>query len=133
MNPAQAPVPEDFVPLTIVLPRVDQAEMLGYMGSSRFVGFYWDTELGGAVWNDGNQPRGGRSENFTFNRFIRPLAFLYNVNFGTRGGMATHILIWDREHETAYMAPRDTALRFLREHNAADRVPSPGELAGPMQ
>lgn len=133
MNLAQLPLPADFVPLTLVLPGIDRPEMLGYSGEARFVGFYWDIEVGGAVWNDGHHPQTGRSEDFTFTRFVRPLAFLYNVNFGTRGGAATHVLIWDRESESAYMAPRESALRFLRHQIAADQIPSPAELAGPMQ
>jgi hypothetical protein len=138
MNPAQSPLPADFVPLTLVLPGIDKPEMLGYVGAARFVGFYWDIEIGGAVWNDGHSPQIGRSENFTFTRFVRPLAFLYNVNFGTRGGAATHVLVWDRERENAYMAPRESAIRFLRDQSVGEHVPSPdfltpAEIARPMQ
>ncbi len=133
MSPARTSFPADFVPVTIVLPGTSRLGILGYMGEARFVGFYWDNAVGGAVWDDGRQPGLGRGENFTFSRFVRPLGFLYNVNFGTRGGAATHVLVWDREKDSAYMAPRESAIRFLREQDSVNQLPSPTELAGPMQ
>jgi hypothetical protein len=122
MTHAESPIPADFVPVTVVLPVDDQEGLLGYTGNARFVGFFWDTDFGGAVWHDGRQSAAGRSENFTFTRFIRPLAFLYNVNFGTRGGKATHLLVWDRLDGQAYMAPRESAIRFLSQQNAPLRL-----------
>jgi hypothetical protein len=47
------------------------------------------------------------------------------VNFGTRGGKATHIFLWDRENAAAYLAPRESAMRFLAEQNLPGQIPSP--------
>jgi hypothetical protein len=127
------PIPRDFMPLTVVIPGTDQPNLLGDCGDARFVGFYWDAEAGGAVWSDGQEGSIGHGENFTFTRFVRPLAFLYNVNFGTRGGKATHLLIWDRDNASAYIAPRESAFRFLQKANAANQILSPSDFAGPAQ
>jgi hypothetical protein len=128
MSDADAAVPANFVPVTVVLPSDDQEGLLGYTGNARFVGFFWDTDFGGAVWHDGRQSAAGRSENFTFTRFIRPLAFLYNVNFGTRSPNATHLLVWDRQAGQAYMAPRESAIRFLSEHNTQLQLEPPAQV-----
>jgi hypothetical protein len=114
MNSPIATVPADFIPLTVVLPGDEQTDFLGYPGTARFVGFYWDNEVGGAVWTDGSETAPGHSQSFTFLRFVRPLAFLHNINFGTRGGISSHFLIWDREQVTGYFAPRQSAQNFLR-------------------
>jgi hypothetical protein len=133
MNPALSTLPADFIPITLVLPGTDQPEMLGYTGDERFVGFYWDTETGRAVWTDGTAALPGRSQNFTFLRFVRPLSFLHNVNFGTRGGHATHVLIWDRENSIAYMTPRESAMRFLRQQQFSFPVEAMSVPAIPLQ
>jgi hypothetical protein len=126
-------LPTEFVPLTIVIPGIDRPDLLGYSGDARFVGFYWDAKAGGAVWSDGREGFIGRGENFTFIRFIRPLGFLYNVNFGTRGGKATHILVWDRDQANAYVALRESAVQFLRENNGSYHTHWPADFSGPMQ
>jgi len=54
----------------------------------------------------------GHSQSFTFLRFVRPLAFLHTSNFGTRGGISSHFLIWDREQVTGYFAPRQSAQKL---------------------
>ena len=118
-------IPRDFLPLTVVIPGTDREDLLGYSGNARFVGFFWDPGAGGAVWTDGPEGKHGHGENFTFTRFVRPLAFLYNVNFGTRGGNATHLLVWDRETASAYVAPASQPCDFLRETSAADRMVHP--------
>ena len=66
------------------------------------------------VWTDGKQQSTVAGENFTFLRFLRPLSYLYNVNFGSRGGEASHLLIWDLDEDTTYMVPRASGLAFLR-------------------
>ena len=48
MTHAESPIPADFVPVTVVLPVDDQEGLLGYTGNARFVGFFWDTDFGGA-------------------------------------------------------------------------------------
>lgn len=129
MNPTDIALPPDFQPLPVVLPNVSQQIFLGYGGDARFVGFYWDIAAGGTVWEDGQQSQGGIGENFTFLRYVRPLAFLYEVNFGTRGGAATHIFLWDREKGKAYIAPRLTALRFLKEQRPILSMAHPSQFA----
>jgi hypothetical protein len=129
MDLAELALPPEFHPLPVVLPNVSHQIFLGYGGDARYVGFYWDGAAGGTVWEDGQQPQGGIGENFTFLRYIRPLAFLYEVNFGTRGGPATHIFLWDREKGKAYIAPRLAALRFLREQRPIGTMPHPSQFA----
>jgi len=133
MTPTQPRLPADFVPLTIVIPGMDQPDLMGYAGNARFVGFYWDAKVGGAVWDDGRAGNLGRGENFTFTRFVRPLAFLYNVNFGSRGGKATHILIWDRQKASAYLVPRESATRFLQAQTMTGPILPLPAFAGPIE
>lgn len=126
------PLPTDFTPLTVVIPGSDKPEFLGYRGNARFVGFYWDNDIRGAVWFDGSNPKPGRSQNFTFQRFVRPLGFLHKVNFGTRGGIASHILIWDRETSSAYFAPRESAMQFLQHQEFMSPVEASHALHPPV-
>ena len=106
-------LPEDFVVVGIPLP-YRTGDVLGYLRGERFVGFYWDRQLG-PMWDDGLPVAADRSVWISFISVAARLEEHYEANIGSSDSAATHMLVWDRWRQKGYVAPVESARRFLRE------------------
>ena len=104
-------LPPDFAPVTVDMPH-RLGDALGYIRGARYVGFYWEP-MSGPIWNDGEPFPADKVGWYTFVRTLTSLTDVYEVNLGSSVAEATHVLIWDRELQTGYLAPRHSAIRFL--------------------
>ena len=112
-------IPDDFAPVAIPLP-YRTGDVLGYIRGERFVGFYWDRNLG-PVWDDGRPATADRSTWLSFVSVATRLQETYEVNLGSSDTESTHVLIWDRWRQKGYLALKDSALRFLRQRLSPTR------------
>jgi hypothetical protein len=108
---AAAGLPEDFSPVTIPLP-YRTGDVLGYLRGERFVGFYWDRDLG-PTWDDGRAEQASRSVWLSFVSVASKLRQAYDVDIGSSETHPSHIFVWDRWRQKGYIASRESALRFL--------------------
>ena len=106
-------LPEDFVAVGVPLP-YRTGDVLGYLRGERFVGFYWDRQLG-PMWDDGFPVAADRTVWISYVSVAAKLEEHYNVNLGSSGSVATHMLVWDRWRQKGYVAPLKSARTFLRE------------------
>ncbi len=116
-------VPPGLSPLTAPIPP-KLAEVLGYPGQSRFVGFYHESVRDEAEYDDGRSV--GTGESYAFDRWRGHAAVashLEDINLGGSDLDATHWLIIDRERDVTYVALASTAQSFLQKQH-----PTPPEL-----
>jgi hypothetical protein len=104
-------LPPDFAPVTVDMPH-RLGDSMGYVRGARFVGFYWEPKSG-PIWDDGEPFQADRVGWYTFVRTFTSLTDVYEVNLGSSISEATHVLIWDRERQAGYLAPRHSAISFL--------------------
>ena len=100
------------------------AEVFGYSGQARFVGFYLEPTVDELMVDDGQSSATG--EWYAFERWREHPAVashLQDVNLGDADLDATHWLIIDRERGELYVAHVSTAQAFLQ-----DQHPSPPQL-----
>lgn len=109
-------LPDDFVLVGIPLP-YRTGDVLGYVRGERFVGFYWDRELG-PTWDDGLPVAADRGVWISYISVAAKLEEHYNANIGSSAANATHMLVWDRWRQKGYVATQESGRKFLR-----DRVP----------
>lgn len=120
-RPAFAPpaeeMPADSIEILDPLPpRIDR--LLGYFGQERFVAFHYEPRAQDVMWSDGRSFGIATGAWRELHREIGPLAELYDVNPGSDGRDAEHVLLCDRIRMTACFAPRKNAQAFL-EHRRA--------------
>jgi hypothetical protein len=118
MNSAvPAEVPSEFRPVVLDLP-AGMGEPDGYARGHRFIGFYWDP-ASGPMWDDGEPIVADRSAWWPFVAIVVRISEFYSVSLGNSGAEATHLLVWDRAREEAYIAPRPLAIDFIRSQSKA--------------
>jgi hypothetical protein len=111
-NLGTAQLPEDFVELIECLPPRSERE-LGYFGDARYVAFRYEPRAEDVMWRDDRSFGISTGAWQAFLDEIQPLADLYDVNVGSNGRPATHVLLIDRTCQSAYFAPRESAEGFL--------------------
>ena len=105
-------LPDDFVELIECLPPRSERE-LGYFGDARYVAFRYEPRAEDVMWRDDRSFGISTGAWQTFLDEIQPLAELYDVNVGSNGRAASHVLLIDRTRQSAYFAPRQSAEAFL--------------------
>lgn len=116
-RPSVEEMPEDSIEILDPLPpRIDR--LLGYFGQERFVAFHYEPRAQDVMWSDGRSFGIATGAWQELHREIRPLAELYDVNPGSDGRDAEHVLLCDRIRRTACFASRKSAREFL-EHRRA--------------
>jgi hypothetical protein len=114
MSTTAAPrLPDDFVQIKIPLP-YRTGDVLGYVRGERFVGFYWNRELG-PMWDDGLPVAADPSVWISFVSVASKLSEHYDADIGSSSTDATHMLVWDRWRQKGYIALIDAGRRFIRE------------------
>jgi hypothetical protein len=116
-QPADIPLPPEL------------CETLGYVYSSRFVGFFWSSLGDQLIVTDGPNSSSGNSwafQSYKRHRSVSPL--LSEFDFGSSEHEGAHMLIIDREANRASVAPVGEARAFLTEHG-----PKPPELTPEQQ
>ena len=112
IGPAIGEIPFDFVELSECFPSQTDRQ-LGYFGQSRFVAFRYEPRAEDVIWRDERSFGIATGAWQVFLDQIAPLADLYDVNVGSNGKTADHVLVFDRTRLTAYFAPRASAEAFL--------------------
>lgn len=110
-------IPADFTSVAVALAS-DRDGVLGYRGSARYVGFYWEPAADVLAWFDGKSLTVGHGDTDRFFRQVVPLSILHGVNLGSRGE-ATHFFVWDHVGQCGYLAPWQSALDFLEAQGGA--------------
>ncbi len=106
------------------------AEIFGYAGEARFVGFYLEPTVDELMFDDGHTSATG--EWYAFERWREHPAVaghLQDVNLGGSDLDATHWLIIDRERDLLYVARVSTAQAFLQEQHPRPPERQPCETA----
>jgi hypothetical protein len=109
---AASGVPEDFKLIGIPLP-YRTGDTLGYVRGERFVGFYWDRQLG-PMWDDGFPVAADPSVWISYISIAAKLEENYEADIGSSTSDATHMLVWDRWRQRGYIATKESGRRFLR-------------------
>jgi hypothetical protein len=107
----------------------DFGDALGYSGERRFVGFCLRGGGRVLVAYDGGAAVAGGYDAHTFAAVVGPSAEWYGANLGTRPGRVTHLFVWDRGCDAAYLAPVASARAFL-EVDGASRSAAEAAEAG---
>ena len=82
---------------------------LGYVGSQRFVYFYYEPRGEEVIWNDGQSYGFGFGGWLTFTDQISPLGQRYGITLGDSHHRGEHVLVIDRELRHAYFADKQCA------------------------
>lgn len=112
-NPQGQDIPSSFERLPFALPH-RLAELLGYPGRARFVGFYWE-QVGDEVMFDDGQSA-GTAEWYPFRRLIehpRVAPLIFECDFGSSDSEPRHWLVIDRQVRQAHVAAVANARAFL--------------------
>jgi hypothetical protein len=111
-NGVSAEIPADFVELSDCLPPLSDRQ-LGYFGDGRYVAFRYEPRAEDVMWRDERSFGIATGAWQMFFDQVVPLAELYDVNVGSSGRQAQHVLVFDRVRLSGYFAPRDSAESFL--------------------
>lgn len=115
-------MPADFLLLPVWYPH-GFGDALGYSGRMDFVGF-WLTRRGRELaCCDGSRHPGGAYDAHTFAAVVVPTGLRFGASLGTGRTGATHMFVWDRRNDAAYLAPFDSGWRFLIAQSVACRRP----------
>jgi hypothetical protein len=107
-------VPATFVKVSERLHLMDRR--LGYFGRERFVFFYYEPRGEEVIWNDGRSYGFASGGWAAFMHEVSRIGKRYGVNIGTQGIANTHVLMLDREEQSAYFAQEWEAESFIRLH-----------------
>jgi hypothetical protein len=111
-------LPDDFVLVKIPLP-YRTGDVLGYIRGERFVGFYWDRDLG-PMWDDGLPVAADPTVWLAFVSVAAKLQEHYDADLGSSNSNSTHMLVWDRWRQKGYVARMESGRQFLRERVPQD-------------
>ncbi len=93
--------------------------MLGYRGTARFVGFWWDSELDDVSWDDGIDSEDATGQWEEWSAYLAQIGPYLRVNLGRTDEEATHLVIFDRAEKYALVAWMDEGLAFLKNQPVA--------------
>ena len=105
-------VPEDFVPLPVQYPHAF-GDALGYSGQRQLVGFWLACRGRELLCCDGDGCAAGAYDAHTFAAVVAPAGHPLGVRLGAGRTAATHMFVWDRHNDAAYLAPFGSGWRFL--------------------
>jgi hypothetical protein len=85
---------------------------LGYARNARFVAFWWEECDNQLAWADSNLKIAlGLGDNMLWLSEVRPALSAFAL--GSAGIKAQQVLVWDRNENTLWIAPRKEGIMFL--------------------
>jgi len=104
--------PTSFLQIDLREDLLDKVMRLGYARDAHFVAIWWDEDDDQLAWADSDlKVAVGVGDNEFWLSEVRPV--LHEFALGSVGVKARQVLVWDRQEDLLWIAPRKDGIMFL--------------------